>query len=263
MIRLDSQTQRFVGFTPDAPDDGFPIEGGKGYIVNLPERKDVEFAGTVWTNSSPGVEAAPDIRERNPWAFVVSGRLEKSRVKTDGYLVTVRNTRTDAFTTDIVRSEYFAAAFANLNRQGVVEVGDRLKVTIVDQTGEIAADPISIVVTPESVRQALLSTTFTSVGNPHHSSLLQNYPNPFNPETWIPYQLQDPALVFMHIYDAQGGLVRRLDLGQRPAGFYRSRSRAALWDGRNHTGEVVSSGTYFYHLRAGTYAQTKKMVILK
>ena len=48
VIRLDSQTQRFVGFTPDAPDDGFPIEGGKGYIVNLPERKDVEFAGTVW-----------------------------------------------------------------------------------------------------------------------------------------------------------------------------------------------------------------------
>ena len=65
------------------------------------------------------------------------------------------------------------------------------------------------------------------------NTLLANYPNPFNPETWIPYQLSAPADVSVSIYSVNGHLVRRLDLGHQSAGVYRSRSRAAYWDGRN------------------------------
>ena len=98
---------------------------------------------------------------------------------------------------------------------------------------------------------------------PTETVLLPNYPNPFNPETWIPYQLSKPAEVKMIIYAVDGNVVRRLALGQQPAGMYHSRSRAAYWDGKNEVGESVASGVYFYTLSAGGFTSTRKMLIWK
>ena len=98
---------------------------------------------------------------------------------------------------------------------------------------------------------------------PQETALLANYPNPFNPETWIPYQLANPAEVTVTIYAANGAVVRTLDLGHRRAGSYASQSRAAYWDGRNAQGEPVASGVYFYTLQAGDFSATRKMVIRK
>ena len=95
------------------------------------------------------------------------------------------------------------------------------------------------------------------------TSLLRNYPNPFNPETWIPYQLVEPADVTLTIYEANGTLVRTLALGHQAAGIYQSKNRAAYWDGRNEIGERVASGLYFYTLRAGDWTATSKMLIVK
>ena len=60
VITLDEARQRFVGFTLDAPDDGFAIEGGKGYIVNVPEAKVVAFTGAAWTRPPM---PAPEVRD--------------------------------------------------------------------------------------------------------------------------------------------------------------------------------------------------------
>ena len=98
---------------------------------------------------------------------------------------------------------------------------------------------------------------------PEETALLHNYPNPFNPETWIPYQLAEPANVTLHIYAASGGLVRTLNIGHQPAGIYQHRSRAAYWDGKNAVGESVASGVYFYTLTAGDFSATGKMLIRK
>ena len=98
---------------------------------------------------------------------------------------------------------------------------------------------------------------------PEETTLLHNYPNPFNPETWIPYQLAESAEVTLTIYDMNGQLVRRLAVGHQAAGMYRSRSRAAYWDGRNHLGESVASGLYFYTLTADEFTATRRMLILK
>ena len=98
---------------------------------------------------------------------------------------------------------------------------------------------------------------------PDETTLLPNYPNPFNPETWIPYQLAEPAEVTVFIYSANGTLIRTLALGYQPAGIYRSRNRAAYWDGTNEMGESVASGVYFYTLLAGDFKATRKMLILK
>ena len=98
---------------------------------------------------------------------------------------------------------------------------------------------------------------------PTATQLLPNYPNPFNPETWLPYQLAEPAAVSIAIYDMSGQLMRRFDLGYQGAGLYQNRSSAPYWDGRNQRGEPVASGLYFYTLRAGEFTATRRMLIRK
>ena len=98
---------------------------------------------------------------------------------------------------------------------------------------------------------------------PKEIGLLPNYPNPFNPETWIPYHLAYASDVTLTIYDTTGAMVRQLDLGHQPAGFYVARSRAAYWDGRNQLGESIASGLYFYTLTTGDFTATRKMSIRK
>ena len=98
---------------------------------------------------------------------------------------------------------------------------------------------------------------------PERTALLTNYPNPFNPETWIPYQLSEPAEVTLRIYAVSGALVRTLNLGHQPAGIYHQRSRAAYWNGKNELGESVASGVYFYTLTAEEFTATQKMLIMK
>ena len=98
---------------------------------------------------------------------------------------------------------------------------------------------------------------------PEKTVLLTNYPNPFNPETWIPYQLSEPAEVTLRIYAVSGALVRTLNLGHQPVGIYHQRSRAAYWNGKNELGESVASGVYFYTLTAGDFTATRKMLIIK
>ena len=108
----------------------------------------------------------------------------------------------------------------------------------------------------------ILKQLLTSL-TPKETALLPNYPNPFNPETWIPYQLAEPADVSISIYSADGKLIRTLDLGHQAVGMYESRARAAYWDGRNALGEPVASGVYFYTLIAGDFTATRKMLITK
>ena len=65
------------------------------------------------------------------------------------------------------------------------------------------------------------------------------------------------------IYDVTGAVVRRFDLGYQLAGYYTDRAKAVYWAGRNSFGEQVGSGVYFYHLQAGDYSSTRRLVILK
>ena len=78
----------------------------------------------------------------------------------------------------------------------------------------------------------------------------------------MPYQLQ-PDDVPITICAANVQIVRRMSLGQQPAGIYQTRSRAAYWDGKNEVEEPVASGVYFYTLTADGFTATRKMLILK
>ena len=265
VITLDTASQQFVGWTPSAPDDGFTIEGGKGYIVNVPETRQVAFVGSEWTSQTDSAAAAPAISVetlQEAWAFVVSGHIE-GKPAFDGYQVIVRNLRTNHTITTSVRGDYFAAATADLSRRSVVEVGDVIEVRVIGPGGNVESHTLNFKVTPESIADAVLSIRLDSIGQPKLTQLLQNFPNPFNPETWIPYQLETAADVSLQIYDTSGDIVRTLDLGFKGQGFYMTRSRAAYWDGRNNLGEQVASGIYFYSLHTPDFSATRKMLILK
>ena len=98
---------------------------------------------------------------------------------------------------------------------------------------------------------------------PGKTALLPNYPNPFNPETWIPYQLAEDTEITIRIYNASGHVVRTLFIGNRVAGYYLSRSKAAYWNGKNELGEPVASGIYIYELTTPTFKQTRRLVVVK
>ncbi|MYF56455.1 T9SS type A sorting domain-containing protein [Candidatus Poribacteria bacterium] len=265
VIALDAENQRFIGWTPDAPDDGFQIEGGQGYIVNVPQQRDVIFVGAEWRNETEAAaapSATPIAIQQQTWAFIVSGHLG-SKQKYDGYHITVTNLRTHDVMTTQVQDNYFAAATADLSYRSVVQVGDTMQVIVTDSKGNIASDAFTFEVTPASVAEAFLSVTLDSIGTPKHSELLQNYPNPFNPETWIPYRLSEDSNVSITIYNATGNVVQTLSLGFQSAGFYQDRGRAAYWDGKNASGEKVASGLYFYQLTTKSFQQTRRLIVVK
>jgi hypothetical protein len=113
------------------------------------------------------------------------------------------------------------------------------------------------------LNDGLISVDLMKEPIPDKLMLLQNYPNPFNPETWIPYQLNQPADVTIRIYDVNGHLVRRLALGEQMPGNYVNKDSAAYWDGQNNSGEKVASGVYFYQFEANGQRFVKKMMLLK
>ena len=157
-----------------------------------------------------------------------------------------------------IRGKYLPV---DVNRDGQVDNLDYFLVLIawwwwetyptqydVNCDGEVNGEDLDIILDNFTVVLAAPAASNPPVVETH---LLPNYPNPFNPETWIPYQLASAADVKLTIYDMKGELVRRLDLGYQPAGYYTDRAKAAYWDGRNESGESVASGIYFYQLRAG------------
>lgn len=88
--------------------------------------------------------------------------------------------------------------------------------------------------------------------------LRQNLPNPFNPSTRISFELGESCRAALAVYDVRGKLVRVLARGPMEAG-----AHSAVWDGRNERGDPVASGVYFYRLRAGSFTETKKLVLLR
>ena len=262
LIQYNTQTGSFEGFTADAPDNGFAIKGGQGYIVNVPQAQTFTFRGSAWTNpsSAAAAPAVPMDSVPGAWAFVVSGKFINTA---EGYTVSVTNTRTNVTVTDTVKHGYFATVFGDLTQKAVVQVGDVLTVHVLDPVGNIVVEPTVHTVTSKMVETAFVSLAIEITPQPEITLLLQNYPNPFNPETWIPYQLSEASTVTITIYDVTGSIVRSLDLGHQATGFYRSRSQAAYWDGKNNLGENVASGIYFYQIQAGEFTATRRMLILK
>jgi hypothetical protein len=89
-------------------------------------------------------------------------------------------------------------------------------------------------------------------------ALHQNVPNPFNPSTEIRFETPSAGAVSLAVYDVEGRLIKRLADGPMPRGVHH-----VEWNGDDERGADVSSGVYFYVMRAGERTLTRKMVYLK
>jgi hypothetical protein len=146
----------------------------------------------------------------------------------------------------------------------VVSEGQTFEIRAEDKDANLIAGPVTWQLDANHLRQAYLHQQLV-IGDvmPNQTRLLPNYPNPFNPETWIPFELEQEASVSMTIFDSRGRIVRKLEIGHRPAGRHLSQSQAAYWNGRNQRGEAVAAGVYFYTLSTNGYTASRKMVIVK
>lgn len=115
----------------------------------------------------------------------------------------------------------------------------------------------------DSVQRTLELPPLTSIAEespnvPGEMVLEQNYPNPFNPSTNIRFQVPNPGVVILKIYDVVGREIETLvDQGMSAGTF------STTWDGRNSTGSQVGSGVYFYRLQVTGHAITKRMLLLR
>ncbi len=249
------------------PGDG-PLMGGRGYIVVAAATGSIPVIGSPWQNmmDSGGTMTAPPVAfgVKTP-VLNVQGKLidEAGMMSIDGLNVSVRNLTTGAALGNTLATDEYSMTFVKLNSSAAV-VGDILEIKADSGNPLLGIRPVRHVVTAEDVLNNSISLPdLVTYEIPAQTELLANYPNPFNPETWIPFRLAEDGNVSLSIYGASGSLVRTIDVGFTPAAVYEGRSDAIYWDGRNNFGEQVSSGIYFYHLNAGDFSATRKMVIVK
>ena len=92
---------------------------------------------------------------------------------------------------------------------------------------------------------------------PHRTTLFPNYPNPFNPSTTIQYALFESVPVSLMVMDAVGRQVITLVDRVQDQGMH-----SIQWDGKDSQGRMVASGIYMLLMKAGSYRQYQKMIIL-
>ena len=104
---------------------------------------------------------------------------------------------------------------------------------------------------------SLIITSTEDDGNkvlaPYETKLYDNYPNPFNPSTNIRFSISDSRFTTLKVYDVLGNEVATLVNEEKPAGSYEV----------NFNASMLASGIYYYRLTAGTFAETKRMILLK
>ena len=122
----------------------------------------------------------------------------------------------------------------------------------VDFDGE-TRDTVSTDIGADEFKGTTIVAVNDKVMQPLEFKLEQNYPNPFNPSTTIKYSIPQAAFVSLKVYDLLGREVASLINDEKPAGYYEVK-----WNGEN-----FASGIYFYKIEAGSFVETKKMILIK
>lgn len=89
-------------------------------------------------------------------------------------------------------------------------------------------------------------------------ALEANYPNPFNPSTVIRYQLPQAVQVRIDVFNVLGQRVRTLVAAEQAAGRYE-----VVWNGLDEGQQPTASGVYLYRMQAGSFIETRTMLLVK
>jgi C1A family cysteine protease len=122
-----------------------------------------------------------------------------------------------------------------------------IKITSNDTTGSVIEVPLNLELSEPVNIKGLAEI------NPGKWNLAQNYPNPFNPVTTLSYQIPKAAKVTLSIYNIRGQLVKTLVNKNQIAGSY-----SIIWNANG-----LSSGIYFYKIKAEDFTEIKKCLIVK
>ena len=256
------------------------ITGGQAFILTAQRAAMVATSGDGWYNTSAMAAASPignadlhslvtgiQVTDTTP-VLGLRGSIvdEETSINQVGMRVTVKNLSTGRKVTTATSDGEAGYRFTvvDIETGRAAQIGDILEISAQSPNPFIGVEPLRYTVTVEDVKQNRIELpTLVAYEIPAETELLANYPNPFNPETWIPYRLAEDAFVTLTIYDNSGQAIRTLEVGHQVAAAYENWSKAVYWDGRNNLGEQVASGICFYHLSAGDYSATRRMVILK
>ena len=259
-------------FKVAAAADDAAVAGHAAYLVVATVAGSATLSGDGWStddaSAAPIALAGYTVDNQTPVLDVHGSVLDEiTGLAKEGFRVKVKNLSTKAALSNITTVEAadgYNMTFVDLSDSYAARVGDVLEISADSPNPLIGIQPVRHTVTVDDVKNGTIQLEdLIAYEIPAETELLRNYPNPFNPETWIPYHLSEDADVNLTIYDINGEVVRDIDVGHQTAAKYDSRAKAIYWDGRNRFGEQVASGIYFYHLDAGEFSGTRKMVILK
>ena len=126
------------------------------------------------------------------------------------------------------------------------------------QLTKTAESSISGAIYFDDLRAVKKSTNISSIdltnkSFPNNFKLWQNYPNPFNPNTSIQFGIRSSQFVTLKVYDVIGNEIATLVNEEKPEGVYE-----VTWNADN-----LPSGVYFYQLKAGSFVEMRKMILLK
>lgn len=270
-----SATSEFKYIVVYDPNDGFVTGGGwidspeGAYAADLTLTGKANFGfvskykkgATIPTGNTQFVFHVADLNfhsTKYDW-LVIAGA--KAMFKGSG---TINNAGDYGFMLSAIDGQVSGGGGVDKFRIKIWEKADGDVVVYDNQTGaEENADPTTEIGGGSIVIHKSDSSAAPPMSLPQDTSALTPFPGPANPDVWIPYRLSSASQVVIRIHDMAGRLVRTLDLGPKPAGFYTDKSKAAYWDGKNEAGEQVASGIYFCTLQAGDFRATKKVVVAR
>jgi len=219
-----------------------------------------EDATPVFANGAvTGVDAALTPLNSNPAGGTIAGIINDDLGNPlSGVFLTIRNTNGNVIGYDFSDSQGGYQVEGIVNGDYTVQASKVRYDSHAEQVQYNSSNGNTMVVN-FTLQQAVVGITPDEDNNiPQKIELAQNYPNPFNPITTIGFALPETQHAELIIYNLLGQQVKVLVNAELPAGRYEFQ-----WNGTNRSGTEVSSGIYFYMLKAGDQRFVHKMLFKK
>jgi hypothetical protein len=244
--KISIQNVRIYSVSSDEAEDA-PCNGNKHINKNDGHRHDSDYKDRKGRNHDDSVDDNEcddhgDRRSKNDIDISNDGKKVNLRAEREGG----ENGRVYTITL-VVKDASGGIGFASYevwvpNHRKDIAVNDGPVYTVYAQSNPVFAKESA-----ESSYAELASTV------PEEFKLYNNYPNPFNPSTEIKFGLMKESFATLTVYDMLGRTVATLVRGQLRPGIYSATFNA----------NGLSSGIYIYRLNAGTYVETRRMVLMK